>query len=224
MLHSEITVASKVHRLIPSRFPPVSLFDWAGSPQELEAIAALEGLTNDRLQTEYGNIALVAAEDWVSGEGATPLMAAFTHPGNSRFSDGTFGVYYATDTLDTAIAETVFHRAAFLTASNEAPCLVQMREYTAKVRKPLINLHKKTYAPLLAPDRNEYPKSQAFARELRMQRVWGLYYPSVRKKAGKCVAIFRPPALSIPVQGKHLDYIWDGRAIAEIRMAQKIPS
>ena len=43
-----------VHRLIPSKFPPVSLFDWADSAEELEEIALLEGLKNDRILLDLG--------------------------------------------------------------------------------------------------------------------------------------------------------------------------
>ena len=64
-----------------------------------------------------------AAEERVSGPGATPVMAAFTHlnPGGSRFSDGSYGVYYAAHSLETAIAEVSHHRAIFLrrTASRD---------------------------------------------------------------------------------------------------------
>lgn len=210
----------KVHRLIPSRFPPVSLFDWANSPQELEEIARLEGLTNQRLQTEYGSIYLVPPIDWVSGEGSTPLMAAFTHPGISRFSDGTFGVYYAGDTLKTAIAETKFHRERFLNASQEAPCQIQMREYISTVTKPLIALSQETHAPLLDPDPSHYSLSQSYGRQTKEKNEWGILYPSVRLQGGMCVAILRPPALKIPKQGCHLDYVWDGKSISEVRKAE----
>lgn len=210
----------KVHRLIPSRFPPVTLFDWADSQDELIEIAALEGLTNDRLHTEQGDIYLVAKEDWVGGQGSTPLMAAFTHPGNSRFSDGTFGVYYAGDSIETAIAETIFHRQRFLQASKEPPCLIQMREYIAKVRETLVDLSASEYGYLFDANPDNYPISQQFAREARQVKSYGLYYPSVRNSDGRCVAIFRPPALTIPVQGAHFNYIWDGRSISEVTRSQ----
>ncbi len=225
MSYHECEVPSPVHRLIPSRFPTVLIFDWAQTQEELEEIAALEGLTNDRMQVEYGNIYLVAKEDWVSGPGSTPLMAAFTHPGNSRFSDGTYGVYYAADSIDTAIAETTYHRTRFLQASKEAPCLIQMREYIANVQQKLINLcQQEMVADLLHPDPFQYAKSQIFARDMRMKKVWGLYYPSVRTSGGRCVAIFRGPALSIPTQGCHLDYIWNGEIISEVRLSQNYKS
>jgi hypothetical protein len=213
----EVKGKGKVHRLIPSRFPPVSLFDWADSQDELTEIAALEGLTNDRLHAEQGDIYLVAKDDWVGGPGSTPLMAAFTHPGNSRFSDGTFGVYYAGDTVETAIAETKYHRERFLKASKEQPCLIQMREYISNVQEKLVDLFPNEYANLFDSDPVNYSISQEFAREARQSKAYGLYYPSVRYHSGKCVAIFRPPALTIPIQGGHFDYIWDGSAINEVR-------
>jgi hypothetical protein len=215
-------VTSAVHRLIPSRFPPVSVFDWATSPEEAEQIAFLEGLTNDRLKTQHGDISLVAREDWVGGIGATPLMAAFTHVGESRFADGSYGVYYAGDSLDTAICETKFHRERFLAASNEPACLIQMREYIAHVRYELVDIDARHYSALLDPDPNRYAVSQDFAREVRTDKEWGLVYPSVRKPGATCVAIFRPPALTIPTQGCHLDYIWDGHAIVSVSKAEMI--
>ena len=78
------------YRLVPSRFPPVGLFDRVSDPADLEVVLAVESLTNDRLRNETGEIRLVPPEDRVSGPGTTPIMAAFTHlnPEGSRFSDG----------------------------------------------------------------------------------------------------------------------------------------
>lgn len=213
----------QVHRLISSRFPPQSLFDWAESKEELEEIAALEGLTNDRLILEYGNLASISQDDWIGGPGSTPLMAAFTHAGNSRFSDeSSMGAYYAADSISTAITETKFHKERFLSASNEPVCTIQMREYIANVQRELIVLNREQHAHLLSPSPSQYPVSQAFARDRRAQRIWGLYYPSVREPDGNCVAIFRPPALSIPTQGRHFDYHWDGNKISNVTVAQSV--
>lgn len=209
-------------RLIPSIYPPVTLFDWAESAEELEMIAALEGLTNDRLMNEIGNLNLVNKKDWVGGPGATPLMAAFTHTGASRFSDGSFGIYYAGETLQTAIAETKFHREIFYSASNEAATRIQMREYVAKVKKELLDVRDYQEEDIFNPDINTYPVSQRFGLEVRGQGEWGIIYPSVRDEGSSCVAVFRPPALSIPKPGCHLEYIWDGKKISEVRELKSI--
>lgn len=149
-------------------------------------------------------------------------MAAFTHPAPSRFTDGTYGVYYAGDSLKTAIAETVFHRERFLSASNEPACLIQMREYIAKVKEKLVSVSEKSLAHVLHPDISQYPVSQDFGRQLKVAQEWGVYYPSVRATGQYCVAIFRAPALTIPHQAAHLDYIWDGQSICEVRKASVI--
>jgi len=77
-------VQGSTYRLIPSHFPPIGLFENLLDPEGLEAAYALESLTNDRLQDEVGNIALVAPEDRVIGPGTSAIMAAFTHMGVAR--------------------------------------------------------------------------------------------------------------------------------------------
>lgn len=222
-MYSFVQWDQNVHRLIPSNFPPITLFDWASSVEELEQIAALEGLTNERLQVELGQINRVAKEDWLCGQGSTPVMAAFTHIGfPSRFSDGTHGIYYAASSLDTALKETVFHRERFYKASNEKACAISMREYIAQITKPLIDIRAANYAALLNPDPDAYHASQEFGKKIHEERHWGVYYPSIRNVGASCMAIFRPPALTIPIQGAHFRYIWDGSRISDVYQESKL--
>jgi hypothetical protein len=116
-------------RIIPSRFPPIDLFERVADPADLEAIYELESLTNAHIREEVGELQLVPSQDRISGRGTGYIMAAFTHlnPAGSRFSDGTYGVFYAASTLDTAIAETRYHREQFLRATSEPPMELDMR-------------------------------------------------------------------------------------------------
>ena len=111
------------YRIVPSRYPPIHLFERVANPDDLEAIFVLESLTNERIRDEVGDLSLVAPEDRISGAGTSPIMAAFTHikPNGGRFTDGTYGAYYAGIDLDTAIAETVYHREQFMRATSEIP-------------------------------------------------------------------------------------------------------
>lgn len=211
-------ISKKIHRLIPSKFPPVLLFDWAETKEEVEQIAALEGLTNPRLEDELGNINLVSKDEWIGGEGTTPIMAAFTHIGyESRFSDGTFGVYYAADSVETAIKETLFHRERFYRASNEAACSITMREYITNVVQPLVELTPEHHPECFNPDPEYYSESQKMALKLKSKNEWGISYRSIRDAEGGCVAILRPKALRYPVmQGAHYKYMWDGSSIYDV--------
>ena len=142
-------------------------------------------------------------------------MAAFTHIGlESRFSDGSFGVYYASKSLRTAIEETKFHRARFLGYTQEDPGEIDLRVYVGEVAKPLHDVRGTDYGHLHDP--NDWRPSQAFGLEMRAVRSWGVVYRSVRDPGGECIAALRPPAVTIPRQGPHLSYVWDGTRIVRV--------
>jgi hypothetical protein len=203
------------YRIVPSRYLPVNFFEDLVDPELMEEVYYLEGLTNDRLRQEVGDISLVAADERVSGPGSTPVMAAFTHIGReSRFSDGRFGVYYASQALTTAIAETRYHREAFLRYTHEAPGDIEMRVHIGSVHQALHDIRSGAYAYLHEPD--NWNPSQAFGAALRQDDSWGLVYRSVRDPGGECLAAFKPNTVSKPRQGPHLVYQWDGRAIAAV--------
>ena len=205
------------YRLIPSRFPPVTLFDRVAYPADLEAVFAVENFTNPRLRQEAGDISLVPAEERVSGPGSMPIMAAFTHldPEGSRFTDGSWGVYYAAQSLDTAIAETRHSRARFLARTNEAAMEIDMRTYLADVTARLHDIRGRLdLADVYHPE--SYAAGRALGRELKTVNSWGIAYDSVRHKGGKCVAVFRPRALSNCRQGPHFRYVWNGVEITNV--------
>ena len=130
------------HRLIASRYPTVGLYDEIARPDDLDVVFAIEALTNPRVRQALGALSLVPPTDRVSGPGATLIMAAFTHlnPEGSRFSDGSYGVYYAADTLETAVAEVSHHRARFLARTDEPEIDVDLRWIQADLRQPAHDL------------------------------------------------------------------------------------
>lgn len=210
-------------RIIASHYPPVNFFEDLVDPLEMEILWEIESLTNERLREEAGDIFLVPPQDRVCGPGSTVVMAAFTHISNSvatRFSDGTFGVYYAALEYETAIYESISSRERFLKYTNEDACELQMRVYRSKIRKELHDVRNKQYSKLHIKD--NYNESQKFGVKLRGMKSWGLIYNSVRFDKGNCIAIFRPPALSKAEQYDHLRYVWDGKKITEVFAATPI--
>lgn len=144
-------------------------------------------------------------------------MVAFTHTSlncPSRFSAGRYGIYYSAKTLETAIEETKHSRARFLAYTQEDAGEVAMRVYIGEVVKPLHDIRGDNYTHLHNPD--DWSASQAFGQEMKTVNSWGIVYRSVRAPGGECIAALRPPAVSIPKQGPHLSYVWDGERIVNV--------
>jgi hypothetical protein len=209
------TVWRPSHRLIPSRYPTVGLYDAIADPGDLDVVYAIEALTNPRIRDELGQLELVPPDERVVGAGSTPIMAAFTHlnPEGSRFSDGSYGVYYAADTLDTAIAEVSHHRAVFLARTAEPALDIDLRLVSANLDAELHDLRHlgDSGAKIFHPD--HYAAGQALGRRLRAAGSWGVQFPSVRHAGGLCVGVFRPRALGRARAGAHIALHWDGERI-----------
>ena len=205
----------RIYRIVASKHPPTNVFEDVVPARQMEMAWFLEGLTNDRLRDASGEAPLVADEDRLHGTGASIVMAASTHLGReSRFSDGGYGVYYAARSLETAVRETAYHRGRFLASTNEAPGEVDMRAYAGRPVKPFLDVRGPQFASLHGPD--DYATPQAFAKPIQQRGDWGLVYRSVRHEGGECIAALRPQAVSIPVPGAALAYVWDGAQIAKV--------
>lgn len=200
------------HRIIRSIYPPVFLFEDIAAPDDWDLIARAEAKTNPRVRDEIGDLTLVPIERRVSGPGASIVMGAFTHCSvdrKSRFSDGSYGVWYAGDRFEVALMETIFHHERFMRRTNEAPADSQFRELKARVGGKLRDLRKRGSTQYLAPD--DYSASQAIAKEFRNSLEDGIVYPSVRWPKGEAAALFWPDCVRLPViQARHLLYHWNG--------------
>ncbi|HXT14436.1 MAG TPA: RES family NAD+ phosphorylase [Gemmatimonadaceae bacterium] len=205
-------------RIIPSIFPPISLFERVARPADLDAVLAIESAFNPRLRDAAGDLSLVPRDERVVGPGAGYIMAAFTHlsPEGSRFSSGTYGVFYAAQRESTAIAETRYHRERFMRATKQARCELDMRVLTMTVKASLHDLRgmKRVLPEVYRLD--DYTSSQLVGGALRAGGSNGIVYDSVRQDSGRCVAVFRPRVLSHCKEQKHLRYIWDGAKISDV--------
>jgi RES domain-containing protein len=204
-------------RIIRSSFPPIDLFEDIAPPEDWPLLIAAEQKTNPRLMASLGAIDLVPAARRVSGPGATFLMAPFTHVSTdrpSRFSDGSYGVLYAAKRFETALLETMYHHGRFMAQTAEvAGWTSQFRELTLTVNAKLHDLRDEDvrWAPLL--DRDDYRESQILGKSLRSMASEGLVYPSQRDTGGECVGLFFPDSAGNVLQGRHLDYHWDGQRV-----------
>ena len=210
---------ANTHRLIPSRYPPVGIFDAIAEPDDLALIVELEGWTNDRISAELGVIRRIPSAEWVVGRPmASVIMAAFCHPDprGARFNGADLGAWYAATSLRTAHAEVIHHRTIELEEIGVLDARLQMREYLADMDAPFhdIRADNPDFAPLYDPD--SYGASQAFAQRLRAGASNGVLYRSARHSGGECVACFRPRLVTNVRQAAHFEYRWEGTRVPTI--------
>ncbi|GHC60221.1 hypothetical protein GCM10010136_00110 [Limoniibacter endophyticus] len=207
----------KTHRIIRSIHPPIHLFEDIADPHDWEALVAVESKTNPRIRMEIGDLGKVPPARRVSGPGSSLVMAPFVHcsplhPG--RFSDGTFGIYYAADREEVAVAETIHHHASFMRATAERPgWTADFRVLIGSVDLDLDDVS----AVSGARNPVDYSVSQKLGAALRDGGSDGLVWESVRMEGGQCIGIFWPDLIPIPTQGRHYSYHWNGSRVDYVR-------
>ncbi|WP_346797974.1 RES family NAD+ phosphorylase [Halomonas sp. Bachu 37] len=215
----------KGYRLVNSKFPPISLFEDVASADEFESLYELQALTNPRILTEAGNLALVARDEIPFGiSGCTYATAPFTHvtPDGSRFSDGSFGILYMADALQTAIAEVKHHQQAYW---RNVPSLNYERftfrglacEFDeAGVRDGLV-------LPPSDPiySANDYSAARQLGAAMRDNREIGIRYHSVREANAVCWGLMTPKPVRSIVQTAHYEMIWNQGITTVIQVSRR---
>lgn len=208
-------------RIIRSAFPPIDLFEDIADPADWPLLISAEQKTNPRIMATIGNLDLVPIDRRVGGNGASYLMAPFTHISRdrpSRFTDGSYGVLYVGNAFETALFETIHHHKRFMTRTAEAPGWTsQFREIVFLVSADLHDLRGVEAAGSPALDPVSYKASHGLAMVLKADGSNGVVYPSIRHAGGECAGLFYPDCASVPAQGRHLDYHWNGTDVDLVR-------
>jgi hypothetical protein len=205
-------------RIVPTRHPPVNLFDRVADAADFEALYALEAMTNERVRDEIGEIERVPRAERLFGPGSGPIMAAFTHVNTlgSRFSDGSYGMFYAARDRATAIAETRYHHGRFLAATRQPPMHLPMRLYHVQIDGRLHDLRPPGTVPAAVYDPDDYGTSRKLGLGLRARGSSGVVYRSVRLARGQCAGLFRPGPASRCLHAAILLYAWDGARFTDV--------
>ncbi len=213
------------NRLIPSRYPAVGLFDRVASPEDLDAVFELEGWTNDRISNELGALHILPRDEWVIGPMSTVVMAAFCHPrpGGGRFNTSARGAWYAARSIETALAESVYHRTRELEEVGGFETRMEMRLYRADFRATFHDIRTNVASHAALYDPSDYSASQAWAERLLAEGSNGVLYRSVRdpSKTGECICCFRPRLVTNVRVAGHYEYVWDGARTPRVRKLEE---
>jgi hypothetical protein len=210
-------IDERVYRVILSRYPQIDLFERVSSPEAWGVLYVVESLTNPRLREEAGDIRLVAPQDRVYGDGASWIMAAFTHPpvdGRGGRFNKDFGVYYCSPAEAVAIAESSFHRARFLRESRIEETTQDMRVIRAHLGpSALHDVRHLVGTAIYDPD--DYTGSQQLGAALRHANSFAVHYKSVRTD-GECFGVMCPRILSDAIHLRYLRYHYHKGELVEI--------
>lgn len=190
------------HRLIPSQYPPIGLFDTVATTADLEAVMELAGWTNDRLVPE--RLHRLPQSDWVHGRpNSSIVLAAFLHvaPGGSRFNGPDLGAWYASADVRTAAAEVAHHLRREAVARSVSEVSRVYRSYSARLDGAFHDARGES----ALHDPQSYEASQAFGEAQRQAGTDGIVYDSVRHRGGVNAAAYRPSKILDVVQAEHFE-------------------
>jgi hypothetical protein len=194
------------YRLVPSKFPPIGLFDTVATASDMEAVLDLVGWTNDRLVAE--RVSLLPQSEWVFGRpNSSIVMAAFLHvaPGGLRFNGADLGAWYAAAETVTAIAEVAHHLRREAVATGLPAMSRTYRSYLADLAGTYVDLRaRETEIPELFAT-NSYAEAQCFGEAVRASDKAGILYASVRRAGGLNVVGYRPSLILNVRQGEHFE-------------------
>ncbi|MCG2582813.1 RES family NAD+ phosphorylase [Massilia sp. TS11] len=140
----------------------------------------------------------------------------FAHWQQSRFSDGRYGVWYGSDSVETTAWETAWHwyHGLIRDAGFEHEAVTaERRIYTVHCRAALLDLRPKAadFPDLL--HKSDYSFAQSVGARIRHEGHPGLVTLSARRSGGENTVIFNPAVLSQPRHHAYLSYKLQGGQI-----------
>lgn len=214
---SDLARRDTVRLISTGRLKDPVLLPLAANDSAVEDLAALESITNGRLQAQEVGLPNLDPRELVFGRaGYTFINAAFTHtrPGGNRFNDGDRGAWYCAFESDTAIGEVSYHLTRELEAIGRFENVTDYAELIADFLGAFHDLRSTGFVGHPALDADPaiaYPAGQALATELRRDAASnGIIYPSIRRMGGTCLVAFRPDLVQNLRQGGIWRLEWRG--------------
>ncbi|SDD62333.1 RES family NAD+ phosphorylase [Ruegeria marina] len=201
--------------LIPSRFPPVELFDRL-SVTSTQEVADIESLTNPRLRAKER---LSHRPDGYVDDQSPKLqnwnLAPFTYPnpeGTTLFPSSLRCLEMSGD-IQTALAVAVAKREAFLGRTHEDAIGLDMRMLKRKVLGRFIDARGLTLAQAELNYRELGQQILSLEEEIRFD---GVLFHSNERPSGTRVVVLNGDVLDRAIQCEHYRFHWDGSRISRI--------
>jgi hypothetical protein len=196
---SLIDVHKDLNRNIASLITSENLFDdLSDSPGDWETAMQVE---LDGKPKDFHSASPIIHRPFEDALWDNAITYPFDHWMKSRFSDGSHGVWYGADSIQTSIYESAHHWYSGLLKNSgfDKPGMISERKvYLVRCDAALINLKEKVLAFPQITDPNDYTYCQAIGARLHHEGHPGLVSRSVRNLSGETYAVLRAQVLSAP--------------------------
>ena len=183
----------------------------ADNPDELKALTGLIGRARG-----------TSSDETIKGY----IMRPFEFPNPSRFSDGSYGILYAANSITTAVRETAHHLARIFAGGNAPKQDTRKKKLAIDVAGSVhdirVTIDKDVPTEIYDPD--DYRAAQSFGRDQRKKSIPGLHFDSVRNRnGGHCVGAFTPALVRHATIAGDVALVWDGKRFIEEHDISPIP-
>lgn len=209
-LFSQLTLADvhcNVIRNIVSIGTSQDLFDdLSSSPEEWALAQQVEDAVKP---PPYQSPTPVIHRPFEDAEWFNAIGWPFKHWQASRFSDGTFGVWYGCDSVETSAYETAYHWFSQLLTDagfEEEKVIGERKLYEVACDAALLDLRPLTATHPSLMHKTDYSTAQSAGARFNREGHPGLMTTSVRHAAGQNYVVLNPDVLSNPRQHCQLSY------------------
>ena len=207
----------RAHRIVRGAHGSVGLIDDIADPGDWKALytaAYATRFSNEYVRWQFDNIPpkrRVNFSDGSSYRTITGVMVPFVRCSESRFSDGSYGIWYASGDERTALAETVHSYREFMMSTERTRTQPSSSGFEGIFVKVDCELHDVNKVPKVL-DPADYSHSNKIGRRLRDADSNGVLWNSVRYSDGQCVGLFWPNVVGRPVREESwYTYHWTGQ-------------
>ena len=198
-------------RLIPSRFPPVSIYERIIANDRVAELVETENITNPRLRR--ANF-LTKGIDPIDPE--SPILqnwnlASFTYPqpDGTRFFRPVCSCLELSDDLQTALAVSVKRREWFLQQTEEPPQGIDMRVLKTPIKGRFLDLR---YLPVSLVESVRWQIGDYVTEK----EYDGIIFAPEERPSAACIGVLKEHALGRSQQTKHFRFHWNGQRISSL--------
>ncbi|MAS04165.1 MAG: hypothetical protein CL534_05660 [Ahrensia sp.] len=199
-----VRFAANGYRLIPSRFPPVSVYRDLVAPEQFEALVEVENKTNPRLRLQERLVARREGPTLDSALMQNWNLAPFTYenPEGTTFFAPERSCLELADTPQTALAVSVARRSRFLSRTKEAATGLDMRMLKTPIDGRFIDLRQ---ISVELPQEQRWSLGDAVPLD-----VDGILFRPAERPTATAIAVLKGQVLGRSIQTTHYRFEWNG--------------